>query len=160
MRQSELSYDQQFFRNWSDSNFIPIESKKFEFWNLNLAIKIYIKYESEIEIMRSPDFRIVLSFSIWNYETLTRFCGNTVFRNLNLTGASERGPRDLFRLVLWRYTNIVIIWVFMIPLNWSNRRFFKIRNHKLSWKNSYILEIFSICLLYKSSLKAIYGFWS
>ena len=67
--------------HWSDSNFIPIESKKFEFWNLNLAIRICIKNDSEIGIMRSRDFRNILNFSIWNFETLTRFCGNTVFRN-------------------------------------------------------------------------------
>ena len=77
-----------------------MDSKKFEFWNLNLAIRIYMKNEPGIENMRSRDFRIFWNFSILNFETLTRFCGNTVFRNYNLTGASERGPRDLVRVVL------------------------------------------------------------
>ena len=78
--------------------------------------------------------RNFLDFSIWNFETLTRFCGNTVFWILNLTCASARAPRDLVRLVLWRYTNMVMIWVFMISLNWSNRRLFQIRNHKIAFK--------------------------
>ena len=53
---------------------------------------------------------------------------------------------------------MVMIWVFMISLNCSSRRIFKIRNHKLSRKSSYILQMFSICSLYKSSLKAILWF--
>ena len=40
----------------SDSNFIPKESKKFEFWNLNKAIRIYIENEPEIQNTRSHDF--------------------------------------------------------------------------------------------------------
>ena len=33
--------------DWSDSNFIPIESKKFEFWNFDKTIRIYIENEPE-----------------------------------------------------------------------------------------------------------------
>ena len=32
---------------WSDSNFIPIKSKKFEFWNFDKTIRIYIENEPE-----------------------------------------------------------------------------------------------------------------
>ena len=94
--------------------------------------------------------------SIYNIPTKSY---HTVFRNWNLTGAFDRGPRDLVRLVLWRYTSVVIIWVFMISLKWSNRHLFQMRNHKLSWKKSYIVKIFSIFFVCKNLFKAIYGFW-
>ena len=47
---------------------IPIESKKFESWNWNLVIKIYIKYESEIEIMR--EILVKIHFNISKFYIL------------------------------------------------------------------------------------------
>ena len=101
------------------------------------------KISQKLENMRSCDFRILWKFSIESFETLTRFCGNTAFCISNLTGPSERGPRDLWGSVLWRYTSMVILKVFRILLNRSNRRLSKFRNHKLSWKKFYIISIFS-----------------
>ena len=42
---------------WLDSNFIPMDSKKFEFKDFNKAMRIYIKNESETENMRSRDLQ-------------------------------------------------------------------------------------------------------
>ena len=42
---------------FENSTNISMGSKKFEFWNLNLAIKIYIKNEPGIENMRSRNFQ-------------------------------------------------------------------------------------------------------
>ena len=36
--------------------------KKFEFWDLNLAIRIYIKNEPETEDIRSRDFQKIIKF--------------------------------------------------------------------------------------------------
>ena len=98
------------------------------------------KMSQKTENIRSRDCRNFRKFSIQSFETLTRFCGNTVCLIWNLTGPCERGRRDLYRLVLWRYTDMALIGVFMILLNRSNRRLSKIRNHTLFWKNSYIIS--------------------
>ena len=42
---------------WLDSNFIPMDSKKFEYKALIWAMKIYIKNESETKNLRSRDFQ-------------------------------------------------------------------------------------------------------
>jgi len=39
------------------------------------------KMSHKLENMRSRDIRILGKFSVESFETLTRFCGNTVFRN-------------------------------------------------------------------------------
>ena len=98
------------------------------------------KMSQKTENIRSRDCRNFHKFSIQSFETLTRFCGNTVCWIWNLTGPCERGRRDLYRLVLWRYTDMALIGVFMILLNRSNRRWSKIRNHTLFWKDSYIIS--------------------
>ena len=59
---------------WSDSNFIPMESKKFEFWIANWAIRIYIKNELEIVNMRS----LTLQKYFQNYKI------NKIFATVNL----------------------------------------------------------------------------
>ena len=59
---------------WSDSNFIPMESKKFEFWIANWAIRIYIKNELEIVNMRSGDFSKI-------FEPYTKIYGRKYFIN-------------------------------------------------------------------------------
>ena len=100
------------------------------------------KMIQKTENIRSRDCRNFRKFSIQSFETLTRFSGNTVCWNWNLTGPCERGRRDLFRLVLWRYTDMALIGVFMILLNRSNRRLSKISNHKLSQQNFYIFSKF------------------
>ena len=107
------------------------------------------KMSQKTENIRSRDCRNFRKFSIQSFETLTRFCGNTVCLIWNLTGPCERGRRDLYRLVLWRYTYMALIGVFIILLNRSNRRLSKIRNHTLSWKNFYIRSIFSSRFFWK-----------
>ena len=89
-------------------------------------------------------FKKYSKFSIESYETFTHDCEKTVICIKILTSASEREPRDLGGSVLWRYTDMFIRWVFMILLNWWNRRLFKIRNHQLPWNSFYIKNIFSI----------------
>ena len=100
------------------------------------------KMSQKFEKLRFRDFRDVWNFSIQSFLTLTRFCGNTVFQIWNLTGPSERGPRDLWGSVLWRYTDMAIMLIFMILINWSNRRLSEIRNHKLTLKKFYIMSQF------------------
>ena len=112
-------------------------------WNLkSLNLRIWIwpsestsKMSQKLKIWGPVTFK---KFSVQSFETLTHNCGKPVGRIKILTAASERGPRDLPLMVLWRYTNKVMIWIFMISLSWWNRRLFEIRNHKLSWNNSYI----------------------
>ena len=125
-----------------DSNFIPRNSKKFEYSNFDSTIRIYIENKPETRKYEVLWLSNSLAFSIESFETLTRFCGNTAFCISNLTGPSERGPRDLWGSVLWRYTSMVILKVFRILLNRSNRRLSKFRNHKLSWKKFFILSKF------------------
>ena len=50
---------QDFFqKQWLDSNFIPMDSKKFGFRKLDYIIRFAIKNESEIEKLRSRDRQI------------------------------------------------------------------------------------------------------
>ena len=115
---------------------------------MNLRIPIR-PWESTSKMSQKPKLRGLVTFkkyskfSVQSFGTLTHNCGKPVGRIKILTSASERGPRDLPLMVLWRYTNIVMIWVFMIPLNWWNRGLFRIRNHKSSFNNFYIISIFS-----------------
>ena len=46
------------FSQWLDSNFIPTDSKKFEFQNFNYTIRFSIKNKLRIEKMRSCNHRI------------------------------------------------------------------------------------------------------
>ena len=104
-------------------------------------------------------FKKCSKFWVQSFETLTHNCEKTVVRIKILTSASERGPRDLLLMVLWRYTDMVMIWVFMIPLNLWNWRFFKIRNHKSSFNSFHIMSKLKITSLYKNCFKTIYGSW-
>ena len=117
------------------------------------------KMSQESKIWDPVTFKKCSKFWIQSFDTLTHNCEKPVRSTLILTGASKRGPRDVLRKVLWKYTNMVIIWVFMIPMNWWNRHLFKIRNHKLSLKTFYIMKKLKIQFLYKNSFKTIYGFW-
>ena len=74
----------------------------------------------------SRDFRNFRNFTIWSLKTLTRFCGNTVCCIRNLTGPSEREPRDLgvynaLTHNLWRLSNMAMMGVFLILLDRSNQ---------------------------------------
>ena len=46
------------FEYWLDSNFIPLDSQKFEFRNFDYIIRFEIKNESEIEKLSSRDRQI------------------------------------------------------------------------------------------------------
>ena len=109
------------------------------------------KMSQKPKIWGPVTFKKCWKFSVQSFGTLTHNCGKSVVRIKLLTGASERGLRDLPLMVLWRYTNIVTIWVFMIPLNWWNRRLFKIRNHKSSFNSFYIISKLKIAFLCKAS---------
>ena len=50
--------DLQNSKHWLESNFIPMDSKKFGFRNFDYIIRYAIKNEPEIEKLRSPDPRI------------------------------------------------------------------------------------------------------
>ena len=104
--------------------------KSFNFGIWTRPLETTSKMSQKPKIWRPVTFKKCSKFSVQSFGTLTHNCGKSVVRIKLLTGASERGLRDLPLMVLWRYTNIVTIWVFMIPLNWWNRRLFKIRNHK------------------------------
>ena len=96
-------------------------------------------------------FKKCSKFWVQSFETLTHNCGKNIGRSWILTSASERGPRDVWRVVLWRYTNMVMIWVFMIPLNWWNKRLFRIGNHKSSFNSFYIMSKLKITTLWKTA---------
>ena len=113
----------------------------------------------KLKIWGPVTFRKCSKFWVQSFETLTHNCEKTVGRIKILTGASERRPRDLWRMVLWRYTNMVMTWVFMISLNWWYRRLVKIRTHKLSRNNSYRTMLIWIFGLYENCWTTIYGFW-
>ena len=63
---------------WLDSNFIPMDSKKFEFWNFDYIIRFAIKNESEIEKLRSRDRRISEKNRFYEIKTLTHNSVNTI----------------------------------------------------------------------------------
>ena len=65
-------------KQWLDSNFIPMDSKKFEFRNSDYIIRFAIKNESEIEKLRSRDRRISEKNRFYEIETLTHNHVNTV----------------------------------------------------------------------------------
>ena len=61
-----------------DSNFIPMDFKKFGFRNFEFSIRFAIKNESEIEKFRSRDQRIFEKNQFYEIETLTHNHVNTV----------------------------------------------------------------------------------
>ena len=72
-----------------DSNFIPMDSKKFGFQNFDYIIRFAIKNESEIEKLRSRDRRIFEKNRFYEIETLTHNNVNTVSDKRNWTGSSD-----------------------------------------------------------------------
>ena len=63
---------------WSDSNFIPMDSKKFEFRNFDYITRFAMKNESAIEKLRSRDQRIFEENRFYEIKTLTHNRVNTV----------------------------------------------------------------------------------
>jgi hypothetical protein len=61
------------FEHWLDSNFIPLDSQKFEFRNFDYIIRFEIKNESEIEKLRSRDRRIFEKNRFYEIETFKVF---------------------------------------------------------------------------------------
>ena len=70
-------------RYWLVSNFIPLDSKKFEFRDFDFIIRFAIKNESEIEKFRSRDQRILEENRFYEIKTLTHNHVNTVSDNRN-----------------------------------------------------------------------------
>ena len=105
------------FRSYSGvpKNFPNGSIQTLFLWNLkSLNFEIWIKpSESASKMSQKPKiwgpvtFKKCSKFSIQSFETLTHNCGKTVNRIKILTCAYERGPRDLWRMVLWRYTKMV-----------------------------------------------------
>ena len=75
--------------HWLDSNFIPMDSKKFGFQNFDYIIRFAIKNESEIEKLRSRDRRIFEKNRFYEIETLTHNHVNTVSYKRNWTSSSD-----------------------------------------------------------------------
>ena len=69
--------------HWLDSNFIPMDSKKFEFRNFDYTIRFAIKNESEIEKFRSRDQRIIQENRFYEIETLTHNHVNAISDKCN-----------------------------------------------------------------------------
>ena len=63
---------------WLDSNFIPMDSKKFGFLNFDYIIRFARKNESENGKLRSRDLRIFAKNRFYEIETLTHDNVNTV----------------------------------------------------------------------------------
>ena len=57
-----LFFKKSYFRHWFDSNFIPRNSKKFEYRNFDKAIRIYIENESETRKNEFPWLSKILIF--------------------------------------------------------------------------------------------------
>ena len=76
-------------RHWLDSNFIPMDSKKFGFLNFDYIIRFTRKNESEIEKLRSRDLRIFEKNRFYEIETLTHNIVNTVSDKRNWTDSSD-----------------------------------------------------------------------
>ena len=74
---------------WLDSNFIPMDSKKFEFRNFDYIIRFTIKNESVIEKFRSRDQRIFEENRFYEIETLTHHHVNTVSDKRTCTSSSD-----------------------------------------------------------------------
>ena len=66
-----------------------MDSKKFEFRDLNSIIRFAIKKESEIEKLRSRDRRIFLKIRFYEIEILTHNNFNTVSDKRNWTGSLD-----------------------------------------------------------------------
>ena len=75
--------------HWSDSNFIPMDSKKFEFRNFDYIIRFAMKNESGIEKFRSRDQRIFEENRFYEIKTLTHNHVNTISDKRNWTGSSD-----------------------------------------------------------------------
>jgi len=74
---------------WLDSNFIPMDSKKFEFRNFDYIIRFAIKNESGIAKFRSRDQRIFEENRFYEIKTLTHNHVNTISDKRNWTGSSD-----------------------------------------------------------------------
>ena len=77
------------YTQWSDSNFIPMDSKKFEFRNFDYIIRFAMKNESGIEKFRSRDQRIFEENRFYEIKTLTHNHVNTISDKRNWTGSSD-----------------------------------------------------------------------
>ena len=75
--------------HWLDSNFIPMDSKKFEFRNFDYIIRFAMKNESGIEKFRSRDQRIFEENRFYEIKTLTHNHVNTISDKRNWTGSSD-----------------------------------------------------------------------
>ena len=75
--------------HWLDSNFIPMDSKKFEFRNFDYIIRFAIKNESGIAKFRSRDQRIFEENRFYEIKTLTHNHVNTISDKRNWTGSSD-----------------------------------------------------------------------
>ena len=64
--------------HWLDSNFIPMDSKKFEFRHFIYIIRFAIKNESGIEKFRSRDQRFFGENRFYEIKTLTHNSVNTI----------------------------------------------------------------------------------
>ena len=67
-----------YLKQWLDSNFIPMDSKKIGLRNFDYIIRFAIKNKSEIELFRSRDRRIFQKNRFYEIETLTHNHVNTV----------------------------------------------------------------------------------
>ena len=66
------------FTEWFDSNFTPRNSKKFEYWNFDSTIRIYIENEQETQKHEIPwlsNSLKFLNFKFWNFNALLwKYC--------------------------------------------------------------------------------------
>ena len=78
-----------FYTQWLDSNFIPMDSKKFEFRNFDYIIRFAMKNESGIEKFRSRDQRIFEENRFYEIKTLTHNHVNRLSDKRNWTVLSD-----------------------------------------------------------------------
>ena len=55
---------------WLDSNFIPMDSKKFEFWNFDYTIRFVIENKPGYEKLRSRDCQILEKSRFYFLESI------------------------------------------------------------------------------------------
>ena len=108
--------------HWSDSNFIPRISKKFEFRNLDFTIRFYMKKESRNRKNEVMWGHVTLYFLILRFETLTHNNVNTISANRKWTLKSSWEYWSILRSEfgwcrdygIWRNYEKSIFWTWAI----------------------------------------------
>ena len=129
-----------FWTTWkiTKSQFIPMNSQNLGFQNFDYIFWFTIKIESEIEKIRSPDWRIFEKNHFFEIETLTHNHVNTVSNKRNWTSSSDF-VCDLVPLTEVWWCHDYVIW-----RNYENSIFVNVGDSRVDNKTS-----INICTYFK-----------